>query len=356
MQRVSELPPPGWHTDPENSAEYRYWDGAQWTDHRAPRHGGPSGHRPVGALLAGSWGLMTKNWRPLLAIGAVIVVVYLVGEQVVTAGYDRVFGDTLGVLLDELTVLDPDAEAEDVQAVLDDSWNDLKNRLRGLGSWTVANGVLLMAVGLAVTTAANIVEFAAFGQITSRRLAHQPAGAATALLHGLRRLPRVFGVGLMLLAIWCAGLLLACAVPALLSVSSSSAAAATAMLLGAVLLAAMIGAAPYAFLALMTAAMGPATPSLSYARGLLRGRYWSTFGRMILIGVLYLIAATVLVLFAEFLGLFAAPLARVAAIVVSVFPEMLFSIACFTIYHDLGGEHADLFEPAASPSELSAGQ
>lgn len=30
------LPPAGWYPDPERSDLYRYWDGAQWTDHRAP--------------------------------------------------------------------------------------------------------------------------------------------------------------------------------------------------------------------------------------------------------------------------------------------------------------------------------
>jgi hypothetical protein len=28
--------PPGWYDDPENRGRLRYWDGSQWTDHRAP--------------------------------------------------------------------------------------------------------------------------------------------------------------------------------------------------------------------------------------------------------------------------------------------------------------------------------
>lgn len=27
----------GWHPDPHNAAQWRYWDGTQWTEYRAPR-------------------------------------------------------------------------------------------------------------------------------------------------------------------------------------------------------------------------------------------------------------------------------------------------------------------------------
>lgn len=33
---VGALPPAGWHPDPEDPAQLRYWDGSAWTDHRAP--------------------------------------------------------------------------------------------------------------------------------------------------------------------------------------------------------------------------------------------------------------------------------------------------------------------------------
>lgn len=33
---MSELPPADWYPDPEDPAQQRYWDGAQWTEHRAP--------------------------------------------------------------------------------------------------------------------------------------------------------------------------------------------------------------------------------------------------------------------------------------------------------------------------------
>lgn len=30
------LPPAGWHPDPQAPSTQRYWDGSQWTEHRAP--------------------------------------------------------------------------------------------------------------------------------------------------------------------------------------------------------------------------------------------------------------------------------------------------------------------------------
>lgn len=33
---MSDLPPANWYPDPEVPGQQRYWDGAQWTDHRAP--------------------------------------------------------------------------------------------------------------------------------------------------------------------------------------------------------------------------------------------------------------------------------------------------------------------------------
>lgn len=29
--------PPGWHPDPNDQSQWRWWDGEQWTEQRAPR-------------------------------------------------------------------------------------------------------------------------------------------------------------------------------------------------------------------------------------------------------------------------------------------------------------------------------
>jgi hypothetical protein len=36
----------GWHDDPDDPTQLRYWDGQQWTDQRSPK-GGQAGAQPV---------------------------------------------------------------------------------------------------------------------------------------------------------------------------------------------------------------------------------------------------------------------------------------------------------------------
>lgn len=355
---MTELPPADWYVDPEDSSQYRYWDGSHWTDHRSPRYGTPdeeagasggavSRHRSIRDLLGGTWRLMTQNLRLLLVIYAVVAVVYLAGEEAARRGFDYVFGDTLGALIDDVAAADPDADDEEFNALLESRWNDVTDHLEGLGSSTLAAGMLLMAVGAAAAIAINIVQFAAFGQVAMARLGQRQMSASGALRSGLKRLLRIAGVSLMLLVMFCAALMVVSLVAGLLSLASG----ALAVVLGVAMCLVVIGvAAPLALLTLMTASVGPAEPSMRYARALLRSAYWPTLGRMVLIFVLSLAATVPVLVVAELLGLFNDLLARVTLVGLGVFPEMLSTIAFFTVYHDLGGQHANVAEPSASPA------
>lgn len=347
---MSDLPPPDWYADPEDSAQYRYWDGARWTDHRAPRDpAAGAGRRSIRGLLAGSWRLFTTNWRPFVAVYALAAVIYFAGEQLVRVGFDSVFGDTLTALLDDLETLDP--ESEDAGSVLEDGLNDVRDRVTSLSSSTIGSGVLLMAMGVLVTVAVNIVQFAAYGHLVMRRLAHQPATTVPALRAGLRRLLRIIGVLLMLLVMFSAACMLASLVVGVLAVVSAPLGAVAGVLLLLAAVAAVVMATPLVLVTLMTAAAGPAEPSMRYARSLLRGSYRSTLGRTVL--VLFLSTASLIVLFpiAVLIGLFAAPLETVTVYVLGVLPEAFTIIALFTVYHDLGGEHAEITQPAPSPAD-----
>lgn len=352
---MSGLPPPDWYADPEDPAQYRYWDGSRWTDHRAPRHssseepagasgGGAGRHRRIGDLLSGTWRVMTQNLRAVLVIYAVVAVVYLAGEQAVRTGFDEMFGGTLTALIDELAALDPDDE--EYQAALESRVDDVTDRIEGLGSSGLAAAVLLMALGAVAVVAVNIVEFAALGQVAVARLSNGPMGPSRALRAGLGRLLRIVGVGLMLLAMFMAALMAAGLVAGLLSLAPGALAAVLAVVMVLAVLVLAVGAVPLVLLALMTASVGPAEPSVRYARGLLRGAYWATFGRVLLITVLSAVATVPAMVAAELLGLFNDLLGRVALVGLGALPEVLAALAYFTLYRDLGGEHAEVAAPA----------
>ena len=46
--------PAGWYPDPEQAGQQRYWDGLQWTEHRAPLEGG--------GVQQPAWGGQAQDW------------------------------------------------------------------------------------------------------------------------------------------------------------------------------------------------------------------------------------------------------------------------------------------------------
>lgn len=347
---MSDLPPPDWYDDPEDLSQYRYWDGSQWTDHRAPRHRVGPEHRPIGELLTGTGRLLRANWRPFLAIYALTAVVYLAAEQLVRVGFDNVFGNTLTAMLDEIETLD--TAAEGAGAAIEDRWNDVQDRIGSLSPTTAATGVLLMAIGGLAAVVANIIQVTALGHLAMRRLAHQPASATAALRAGLGRVLRIVGVALMLFVMLCAVCMVASLVLAVLTVAVGVLGATVVGVLGFLAaVAAFVLGVPLALVTLMTAAVGPAEPSMRYARKLLRGAYWATLGRTVFVLVLFAIALGVILLVAALAGLVASPLYTVTLYVLGVLPETFLIIALFTVYRDLGGEHAYVVEPVARPAD-----
>lgn len=70
-------PPAAWYDDPEDPASFRYWDGAQWTAHRSPKHGaqpfsqaGPAVVQPTTSETPGA-----PLPRLLAALGAIAIVI-----------------------------------------------------------------------------------------------------------------------------------------------------------------------------------------------------------------------------------------------------------------------------------------
>ena len=60
--------PPGWYADPEMADTQRYWDGAAWTEHRAP--GSPASEKGISTDSLETAGWISAIFFP--AIGFII--------------------------------------------------------------------------------------------------------------------------------------------------------------------------------------------------------------------------------------------------------------------------------------------
>jgi hypothetical protein len=81
------MPPAGWYADPRDATKWRYWDGAQWTDHVAPRLAQP---RPEDALAEERKWAVWARWAFLAYVPASIA-----SAALLAAYYESVYDGRL---------------------------------------------------------------------------------------------------------------------------------------------------------------------------------------------------------------------------------------------------------------------
>ena len=310
-------PPPNWYTDPADESQYRYWDGSAWTEHRAPRHVEEVRKtlRGPGRLLGDTFSMLRRQWRGgalpvLLSIAAQLLAVVLLfysGDLVLMGEFDEAWAR----LSDPSATPENEAYFESLEfdfAVL----NFVPVAIGGLLFWLTAN--LLTAVAALLT----------LGDLRGETIT-----VSKVLRQASRRVPRIMGLDLQLLVL---GVLLvaiivlaAVTVPLLL------------ILVIPAFLITMFWSLPIISLAYVVASAGPAKSSLSYAFGLVRGHFWGTLGRMLLVntivgGVAFVIPS-VIPSFGSFWVLKELIIATLSAVL-----TLLAVIASAILYFDLGGE------------------
>ena len=330
VARVSDLPPADWYTDPEDDSQYRYWDGSAWTEHRAPRHSPPDGDtdsgpgrlRGPGRLLADTFSVAGRRWRScaaaaLIYLAAQVAMVVLL----LMAGNEILMGE-LGEIWDRVNDPNFDPDAPEHSAYFESLEVDL----------SPVNFVpLLLGIG-AVWVASNVLQ-AAVTRVALNDLRGRTLTASDALRQALGRVPRLMGLDLQVAAIFLIAVI-AVIVGGVL----------TPVLLIPLIPAFILGAVYFAVamsLAFAYASVGPATPSLPYGARLVRGRFWGTLGRLLLILVV-LTAVTLAVGLVLTLALPSALtfqlVSQLAQTVVATAITVVGMIAVAIIYHDLGGE------------------
>jgi hypothetical protein len=70
------LPAPAWYADPDNPQGMRYWDGAQWTEHRTDYRAAPAKRQASEGLVAA--GYITSFLFPIVGV---VIGVMLMGRD-----------------------------------------------------------------------------------------------------------------------------------------------------------------------------------------------------------------------------------------------------------------------------------
>ena len=143
---MADLPAAGWYPDPEQPGQQRYWDGQQWTEHRAPLEGGGSSQPP--------WGGQQPSWSSAGAShgqGAAANVDTWLWQSIVATVLCCLPAGIVGIVFA--------AQANSAKNVGDVTTAREKARLARI--WT------LVSVGIGVVTILVFLVFGVFGAITS---------------------------------------------------------------------------------------------------------------------------------------------------------------------------------------------
>ena len=182
------LPPADWFDDPERPDTYRYWDGSEWTEHRAPKSGPPKHEDNSGIGIVGSgWELFKANWAHLLGIGLVTFVGIIVGVALVIFALMSALDPSVLDIADRL--FESGFNADDNPAD--------KAYLDSIEFSLSASFVVFGLLGALIASLSTMI-----GSGTSQLFlgaAHngKPVGAGTCFRIAARRLPRWIGIALL---------------------------------------------------------------------------------------------------------------------------------------------------------------
>ena len=324
---VSDLPPADWYTDPEDESQYRYWDGSAWTEHRAPRHtdpaedpaADPGGMRGPLRLIADTFSLTGRRWRGCAAVALIYIASEVAAVVLVIVSASDILMGELGEVWDRVSERGVDLTEPEHEAYFRSLEFDL----------APVNFVPALLGLLAFWVAGNVMQ-AAVTRIALGDLRDRPPTTSDALRQALRRVPRLIGLDLQIVAIF----LVAVLAMILAGISAPG-------LLLALIPAFIVGSV-YALvvtpLAYAVASAGPRRWSLPYGARLVRGRFWKTLGRLLI--VLLVLTAVGLVFTAA--GNAAGPafqlVSQLVQTVVGAGLAVVGLVAAAILYHDLGGE------------------
>jgi hypothetical protein len=292
------MPPSGWYPDPEQAWTWRYWDGARWTDHRAPRVETP-GRDPFSfsAWFEESFAAFKAVAR---RVGLLVAAVWVVAVSLYGfIGYS-VFNSSNGREIRELIEFDRtfgSTGSADTVVLTDAEWNRVGDlfldSLWAALPWLFAISlVVLLGSVWSLVLAARVADRVDDDAVEELSRVDDAA-------ESIRRVPAVVGAVLILVGI-SVGVFFVAFVPLM-----------TALLMdadGAVIALTVVFGLPAAFvayfwlwgrlaLAMVIASIGGHGVGILRSWELTQGRFWGVVGRLMIAG---LIAGAVTIPFSFF--------------------------------------------------------
>lgn len=323
------MPPSGWYDDPEQPWTWRYWDGARWTDHRAPMWVPPRDPSSFSSWFERS---VVAAKVAIRRVGVLLVCVWLLfgiaGWWLVVSAFDSDRGRELRRLLDVETNAfgGSTVTAELTDAEADRAWELVQDIFWSALPWMILLGVVFVL--LAAWSVALVV------RAVQPHLADPPTGDGLAEPLGnlvgaaVRRVPAVVGSGIVVFLVLAGVWIVAWLPVVFVAVVGGDGAA---ILLSVVFVVPLVVVAmvwSWVRLALATVIAAGGGQGIGVARSweLTHGRFWSAAGRLIITGLIAGAAGGVINFvtgFGQFLGfvayvavLFAFQAAALAAAIV----------------------------------------
>ena len=306
------MPPPGWYDDPDTPWTWRYWDGAHWTDHRAPMWVPPvRDPRSFSVWFERSVAAVKLAVR---RVGLLLVTVWLLlavlGWWLVVASFDDDRGRELRRLLDiDQTTFGPTGSprtAELTTAEAERAWELLQEIF-----WSALPWLIVLGLGVVVASAWSVALVARAVRchvVDPTAATEQPVESRVAAASGaLRRVPAVVASGIVVFAVF-VGVWAVASFPVVLVVLVDGGGAAIVLtVVFVVLLVVVVSFWLWGRLTLaaVIAAAGGHGLGVRRSWGLSHDRFWFVVGRLIVTGLIAGVAsgvANVVNGFGQFLG------------------------------------------------------
>ncbi len=280
------MPTSGWYDDPEQPWTWRYWDGARWTDHRAPMWVPP--HSDPTSLSSWFERSVEAGKVAVRRVGVVLVALWLLigasGWWLVVASFDSARGRELRELFEaDGNPVGPPGSAALTDAEAERAWELLQDMFWSAAPWLVLL-VLVAFVAWAWSVAFVVLAVqSAPVQSTDRSAApERHLGLAGEMGAAIRRTPVVVGSVIVVVATQVTGWVVG-AFPVIfvaLAGGGATAVALTLIFVGPLLLGVTVWLWGRLTLATVIAATGGHGIGVRRSWHLTQGRYWSAAARL----------------------------------------------------------------------------